>query len=726
MTSSPQVDQEDTDYIDFEQYWLILKRRWLPATVVASSVVGIAALVTFTQKPVYQAGAKLLFNKQSNVSSLTGLSETVGELSGITNLSNPLETEAEVIRSNPIIQKTIDKFNLRDKKGDPISVESFLKQLKVKSVRGTDVLELSYKSTDPQQAAAIVNSLMKDYIDNNISVNTAEARAAREFLNKQLPRVESRVVEAEAELRKFKEANKVVALEEEAKFGVESLKDSLEELTKAEAQLAAANTRSQALQRELNIEKQKAVEVSELSQSPAVQQVLQEYQKVQDELAVARTRLTNEHPTVVNLAQKERALRNQLEKRVGQVVGGNSNSLPKDNLQVGELKQTLTSQLLNSEVERLAAANQVGVLRKAFALQRARLTVLPKLEQQQRQLERRLQIAQITYQELLKKLQEVQVLENQNIGNARIISEALVPEQKISPRIQLNLLLGGFLGVLLGAGTALILEAMDKSLKTVDQAKRLLSYPLLGTIPKIETKGVEGNPELPTLNNPYSVESSAFEMLQTNLSFTVSDKTLKVIMVTSSTPGEGKSLVSANLAVAMSQLGGQRVLLIDGDMRLPRQHKLWELHSFSGLSNVLVGKAVFRDAIQEALPTLDLLPGGKVPPNPATLIDSQRMADLIEEAKEEYDFIIIDTPPLTAAADSLILSKFADGTLLVVRPGVVTSDGINAAKNQLEQSGQQVLGMALNGITPESGYGGYYPKSYYGSKRERMEEKVSV
>ncbi|KST66008.1 chain-length determining protein [Mastigocoleus testarum BC008] len=724
MTSSPQVEREDTDYIDLEQYWLILKRRWVPASVVAGSVVGLAALVTFMQKPIYEAKAELLFNKQSNVSSLTGLSGAVGELSGITNLSNPLETEAKVIRSNPIIQKTIDKFNLRDDDNEPISIEDFLKQLKVKSAKGTDVLEISYKGTDPQQAAAIVNSLMQDYIDNNIRVNTAEARAAREFLNNQLPEVESRVVKAEAELRKFKEENKVVALKEEAQFGVEGLKDSLQELNQAEAKLAAANERSQALQRELDIEKQKAVELSELSQSPAVQQALQEYQKVQDRLAVARTRLTNQHPTVIDLSNKERALRNQLEKRVGQVVNNNSNdsSITEDNLQVGEIKQTLTSELLKSEVERLAVAKQVGVLRKAFALQQARLTVLPKLEQQQRQVERKLQIAQLTYQNLLKKLQEVQVIENQNIGNARIISEALVPDKKISPRIALNLLLGGFLGILLGAGTALILETMDKSLKTVDQAKRLLNYPVLGTIPQFEGKGFDGNPELPTLNNPYSVESSAFEMLQTNLSFTSSDKTLKVLMVTSSVPGEGKSLVSANLAVTISQFG-QRVLLIDGDMRRPRQHKLWKIHSFSGLSNLLVGKAELQNSIQKPLATLDLLPAGKIPPNPGALVDSQSMVSLLEEAKKEYDFIIIDTPPLTAAADSLIFSKLVDGTLLVVRPGIATSDAVSAAKNQLEQSGQRVLGMALNGINRDSQYGGYYGQSYYGNN---IKEKVSV
>ena len=464
MTSSLQLEREDTDYIDLEQYWLILKRRWLPATIVASSIVGLTALISFIQQPVYQANGKLLFKSQSKVSLLTGLDGTLGQLGGFANLKTPLETEAEVIRSNPMIQKTIDKFNLRDKKGNPTSIEDFLKQLKVKTVKGTDVLEISYKSTDPQQAAAIVNSLMQNYIVDNIRLNITETKSARELLNKQLPQIENRVLEAEAALRKFKEANKVIAPTEEATSAVLALQESLKELNTAEAQLAAANERSQALQRELSIEKQTAIELSELSQTPAVQRTLEEYQKVQDELAVAQTQFTKKHPIVIDFSQKEQALRNQLEKRVGQVVS-NGNSLTQDKLQVGEIKQTLTSELLKSEVERLAAAKEVGALREAFTLQRARLNTLPKLEQQYRPLERSLQIAQLTYQEVLKKLQDIQILENQNTGKARILSKAFVPDKQISPRIVLNLLLGGFLGILLGAGTALILEAMDKSLK---------------------------------------------------------------------------------------------------------------------------------------------------------------------------------------------------------------------------------------------------------------------
>jgi capsular exopolysaccharide synthesis family protein len=720
--------QDDRDVIDFQQYWPILKRRWPVTAVVIGSVFGLTALVTFLQKPVYESQAKLLFNKQNGVSSLTGLSSQVGELSGLTNLSNPVDTEAEVIRSNPIVQKTITSLNLKDDKwGKPLSIEQFLKLLKLKTIRGTDVMQLSYRSTNPQEAATVINSLMNYYLESNVRNNRSEARAAREFLSKQLPEVEQRVLKAEMGLRRFKEKNRVIALEVEAKVGVEGLKELAEEITSAQGELVAAKTRSVALQSQMELNTQQAVRLTTLSQSPGIQQVLKEYQKAQDELAVARTRFTDDNPMVINLEQKEGALRNQLEGRVAQTIGG-PESVPEQNLQIGELKQTLSEDLVKSEVERLALENRVAELRKAFVINKSRLDILPRLEQQQLQLQRQLQVARVTYEQLVKQLQEVEMIENQNVGNARVISEALIPDKVVSPIIPLNLALGGFLGILLGVGTALMLEAIDSSLKSIEEVKRLLDYPLLGTIPlaaKPKGSDSEGGAELPVLNNPYSPESAAFEMLQANLGFSISDKTLKVIVLSSSIPGEGKSFVAANLAVAAAQTG-RRVLLVDADMRRPRQHKLWEQSNLIGLSNILVNQAELATSTREALMTLDLVTAGTIPPNAAALLESKRMATLIQESISNYDFVIIDAPPLTAVADAQILGKLVDGILLVVRPGVVNSAAATATKNLLAQSGQRVLGMVINGITAKSSYGGYYSKGYYHQNGHSKNGKVDV
>lgn len=725
-----QSNQEKQDSFDFQRYSLILKRRWLVMVTVSVSVFGFSAFNASKQKPIYEASGKLLFSKTDRVSSLTSPTAQVGELSGLTQQSSPLDTEAEIIRSNPIVEKTITSLKLVDKKGQPLKIDEFLKQLKIKSVRGTDILEVSYSSSNPKEAADVVNLLMKYYLENNIQINQAQATAAKRFLSKQLPEVEGRVARAEITLRLFKEENRVVALEQEATKGVDRLTQLSDQITQVQSNLVNIETRTQLLQRQLKLNAQQAADIGNLNQSKAVQQVQAEYQKVQDNLAVERTRYTNEHPAIANLTAKGEALKNQLELRISENLG-KKEPVSQQNLQMGELKQNLAAQLVQSDIERSALANQITVLKNAYTMSQKRLDALPKLQQRQQQLERQLQVARLTYEEQLKRLQEVEVVVNQNVGNARVISTALLPDKDISPRIYLKLAVGGFLGIMLGVGAALLLEALDKSLNTVEQAKHLFGYPLLGTIPRWGRKnngaGGESLAELPVRDNPHSPTSSAFEMLQTSLDFTVFNTTniaLKVIAVVSSTPGEGRSFVAANLAVAKAHMG-RRVLLVDADMRQPCQQKIWKLPNIRGLSNVLVNHTEFSSSAQEVLVNLDILTVGTIPSNPAAMLDSQSMALLIQEAANNYDYVIIDTPALNLFPDALMLSKLADGILLVVRPGVVNLAAANTAKTLLEHSAQRVLGMVINDITFNTGYGHRYVDKYYQEKRIDKEQEFS-
>ena len=370
----------------------------------------------------------------------------------------------------------------------------------------------------------------------------------------------------------------------------------------------------------------------------------------------------------------------------------------------------------------MALTSQLEELQNVYTYNRKRLDSLPRLEQEQLQLQRQLLVAQGTYEQLLKQLQIVRVLESQNASDARLVQEGLVPSRAI-PTSPLNLGLGGFLGILLGLGTALLLESMDKSLKNIEEATLLLDLPLLGTVPFItgkRNKSIgDGNRNSPLIDRSHAVTNS-FEIIYANLNFSLPDQKLQVILVTSATSGEGKSFTAANLATVMAARG-MRVLLIDADMRCPRQHKIWQEFNVKGLSNILINETDLEDAILHPLPNFDLLTAGTSSPSPTTLLDSHSMEDLIDKARNNYDFVIIDTSPLMAVADPLIISKLADGILLVVRLGQVHSQEVVMAKSLLDQSKTPILGMILNGISEQNSYGRYYyyGRDYYLNKEDK-------
>lgn len=710
---------ESTQYsedIDFQKYWLILKRRWLPASCVFVFVVVLFGLATVIKKPTYEAGGRLLFKKKNTTSSLvTDAGAKIGELDSLSLLNTPLDTEAEVVRSIPIIQKTIKALNLRNKKGNLIPPEEFLALLTVKPIKGTDVLQISYKSKDPKGAADAVNELMRLYIESNVLSNRAEAAAAREFITKQLPEVQARVQAAEAALRKFKEENNTVALEREAATAVEAIAHIDKLIDVARSQLADTTARVAVIQEKMDLNARQALDSSALSNAAGVQQVLLELQKVQTQIILERSRFQDNHPLIVDLENKKADLKVLLQERIRNTVGTQMQVTDK-NLQIGEVKERLAQDLVHTEANRLGFANQVTSLVRAKAVYQNRASVLPRLQEQQRYLERQVEAAQSTYQILLKNFQEVQIAENQNVGNARVIEYALIPEKPVGAKKGIMILAGVVVGAFLYVITAFVVDLGDPTLKTAKEVRELFKYTVLGMIPSWKKKRTfslpfrkqeSATPQLPLRDRPHAIISEAYRMLQANLKFLSPDRELKVIVVTSSVSKEGKSTVSANLALAMAQLG-QRVLLIDADMHQPIQHHIWNLTNMAGLSDVIVGQADVNTSIKEVMDNLYVLPAGVIPPNPLALLDSKRMASLIEDFSESYNFVIIDTPPLVLVADALTLGKMADGVLLVVRPGVADTVSASASKGFLVQSAQNVLGMVVNGIIIEN-----EPDSYF-------------
>ena len=710
--------------LDLQKFWYIIKRRWLPATFVLAISVGAAAVLGSVKKPVFEAQGKLLIKKINQTSALTGLGGEIGQLEGLDVKSSPINTEIEVISSKPLFIKTIYKLNLKDDKGVPLKPKNLAKLIKLRAIPATDVLAISYEGKNPKEAAAVVNNLMKLYMENNIQTNRATAVAAGDFIAKQLPETENIVNQAERALRNFQQKHNVISLEEESRSAVAIQKDLETRITETKIALAEVSARSEGLQSKVGMNFQDAINTDYLKSSTGVQQVLVNLQKVENDLALAQTRFYQTHPIVQSLISQRDALQNLLNTRVAEVSKNNINLNTRD-LQIGEVTQILTEDLTKSEVESVALKNRLGSLLKALVAHQKRVNALPQLKQEEKKYQRQLETARTTHEALLKKLQEVRVTENQNIGNARIIEPAFVAKKSTKSTKIMFVILGGAFGTIIATAMIVLLEFKDRSVKTLKEVRKLFEYTLLSTIPSLKKKSylnhkdtnTSGLPEIPVRDNPDLPIADAYRMLQANLKFISSDKSLQVIVVTSSVPKEGKSTVSANLAAAMAQLG-KRVLLVDADMQNPIQHHLWGVNNAKGLSDIIVGQVEFETVVSAGMLSLDVLSAGAITPNPLFLLDSRKMETLIEDFKNTYDFVIIDAPSLMMRADALALGKMADGVLLVARAGVLTSGDANAAKEALARSAQNVLGVVVNGLIPENESDSHF---YYGKDDSNKE-----
>jgi polysaccharide biosynthesis transport protein len=697
--------KEHPEEIDVQKYWLVLKRRFPVIALTLITVSGLSILLAMRQKPTYEVVAKLLI--KSDNPSLTGLNVKIGELNplGTSQVKDPLITQAETVKSIAIFKKAAQSVPPPTNKGPAITPENLLENFKVKAMTGTDVLQISYAAESPEYAIAIVNAVINEYISSNVAVNREEASAAQRFIAGQLPQTEAAVRKAEVELRQFKERNNVIALSQETTQAVTNIGNLDTQLDQARTALADASARSTEFRRQLGMSPGTAVNLSALKKSSGVQEALAKLQTAQSQLAIEQTRYRDTHPTVVNLQNQVNSLNALLAKRVAEVTDGQP-PVPIGQLQIDDLKQNITASYLQSEVDLNGISQRIIALTALQSSYKSRTTNLPALEKTQRELERQLKAAQSTYETLLVKLQEVQVAENQRMGNVRVIQAATAPDKPLSSRRSLTIAAGTIAGLVLGVALAGLIDLLDQSLRTLKAVREQLDYPLLGLIPEPERRRISkfatrSNPCLPRVVNwdrPRSSQCEAYQILQANLDFLMADRELHSIVVTSAMVGEGKSEVAANLAVAMAQRG-RRVLLVDANMPHPSLHALWDMPNAVGLSHVLMERIKIGDAVQEVMPNLYLLPTGGGGANPMALLDSNRMATVMTESSSRYELVIFDAAAVALWADASVLSRMVDGIVLVVRPGIVTRSTVNAMLDKLANVMPKVLGLVVNGVS---------------------------
>jgi polysaccharide biosynthesis transport protein len=689
---------------NLRSFWLPLKYHCWLALSVGGVVFALFGLAAFIQKPKYQAEGKLQFDNRNAVSKMSGVDDnTIEKFKALSEVSNPLTTELEVIRSSPVIAETIQQLN-HDLKHPSLTPKLFLERFTAETVKGADVVVLKFKDTDPTLASTAINTLMRVYLASQVQMERKDISSAKQFLETQLPKAGTTVQKAETELRQFKQDNEVAALAEKSKNAEAQIGTINTQITDARSQLADVSAQTQALLSQLGMTPNEAIAAVTLSQSSDIQDLLVQIQKSEASVRSAEERLAPDHPLVIDLKKDLANQEEAFQGRAQTILGSNAAEINARNL-MGALKQNLTADLVKLESTRQGLVQKTEDLSRSLERYRKQLQDVPRLEQKQRVLERNLEVAQATYSKLLTKNQEVQLSDRQQVAHARIISVAIAGDKPVEPAKGLYLFTGLLLGAALAYGSANLAESLNQSIRTVAEARSAFyGWPILGVIPPIvrsvrfwiyDTEPASKLSGVIVQDHPKAPASEAFHALKINLQALQEDLSIKTILVTSSVQGEGKSTVAANLAAAIA-LTGQRVLLIDANFHHPCQHLVWELENDKGLSNMLMGRTARDGAVQEAMERLDLLPAGTLCDNPAVCLDAQHTVPILRELAEYYDRVIIDTPAVRQSSDALLLGNLADGVLMTVRPKTVKLLDAVLAREMLEQSNRPLLGIIVN------------------------------
>lgn len=713
MTMNKTIVESPEDInIDISRYLLILKRQAIPAICVFLGTLGLSVFATTYMKPSYQADGRLLFKRPSfqviGTDLIPNNHQSLSDLKSLVSTQNPIVTQKEVFYSPAILQKTIDKLELKDKEGEPLSIEDLARSLSLKIVGGTDVLRVMYKSRNREETASIVNTIMESYLENNTVTTRLEAEATYNYIGRQLPKTEIQLKVAEVALRKFQQENNIVNLSSETASAASAISNLKSNIYSTQTELDIINTQIATINQRINISSQQALTVSSLNNSLAVQSIISQIQEIEKQLAIESSRYFDSHPVIVGLVAKKTTLNNLLETEIEKTIGSN-NPVSPQLLQVGEFREKLTQDLIQLDIRQQSLEAKLISLRNTLRIYESQAKIIPIFLQKERELKRQVEVAQTSYETIVKKAQELRLAQNQSTPNARIIAKAKVPKNPLSSRKPVVVVLGFLSGIFFASLVIVLLEMRDRSLKTVQEIKQKYNYNLLGTLPLLKQKQQAKNtkhhpdfmyPDVTVINTPESPISEKYRRIQANLKSVYGDKPLETIVVTSAMSGEGRSTVTANLAAAICQLG-KRVIIIDADMRMPSQHRIWKISNKVGLSDILLGNSEFHNSVSTVFDNLDILPTGVQIPNSLGLIDSPQMSTLISELRSKYDVVIIDTPSFLLTADALFLGKECDGMIVIARAGVIDHNSVTEAKGILAYYEHNILGLVINGLVED-------------------------
>jgi capsular exopolysaccharide synthesis family protein len=707
---------------DLRAYWRTVVKRWPIVVLCLAAAIGVTIVWTYRQPKIYEARCQIVIEPMAP-QVLQGVKDVVEMGTGSYWANKEFyETQYRIIQSPGVSRRVVEKLGLQYDKdfnggatGKPdmdAIARALAGRIQVRPIKDSRISEVVVSDTKPNRATLLADAVAETYIEYNLDYKLEGARTATAWLQEQEVDLGKKLEESELTLFNFRKSHNLLdtSFDDRQSMVTQNLQNLNVRVNEARATRITLEARRKLVQAALQNPALKD-SLPVVTGSGPVQNVQDEYMKISRDYHDLAEKYGPEHP-------KLKAARAQLEDMKA------------------AYNSTVDKAIESFENEYQSAVETERALEALMEKTKREAIDLSKIEVEYRPFSRAAQETSKVFSLISQRRKEINLTEVMRTNNVRILEHAVLPTSPVRPKPVQNLAIAAMVGLGLGIGLAFLIEALDNTLKTQADVENLLGVPVLGLIPIIGS-GQEAKEDpsrirdrdLGVFLEPKSLAAECCRSIRTNILFMSPDHPIRTMVVTSPSPQEGKTTTAANLAITLAETGN-RVLIVDTDLRRPRLHKSFGVPNQVGVSSVIVGETTPEQAIKRSeVPNLDVMTCGPVPPNPAELLHTEKFLKLIETLKKQYDRIIFDSPPTSAVTDPAVIGNVVDGVILVVKGGKTTRDAAGHAKRQLASANVRILGVIVNEIDFSSSSYGYQYYNYrnysrYGySYGERAEEK---